>query len=89
MKIKMKGLRQFLAGLKKGAISFGRNTSLIVNTALLALVYFLGVGIAAVIAKICGKHFLEMRLSKLSKDHTYWSDLNLRKKPAAEHYRQF
>jgi len=82
----MRGLRQFLTGFKSGISAFGHNTALIVNTILLAFVYFLGVGITSIIAKIFRKHFLDM---KRSKEPTYWSDLNLRKKPINENYRQF
>ena len=82
----MREPRQFLTGFKKGIRSFGHNTALIINTLLLTLVYSLGVGITSIIAKIFGKHFLDMRLSK---NPTYWSALNLGKKPIKEHYRQF
>lgn len=75
-----------MTGFKNGIRAFGHNTALIINTLLLALVYFLGVGITSIIARIFGKHFLDMRLSK---NPTYWYDLNLRKKPIKEHYRQF
>lgn len=77
---------QFLIGFKKGMCNFGYNISLIINTLLLSLVYMGGVGFTFLIAKLFGKHFLE---TKLSKKDSYWSNLNLKKKPIKEYYRQF
>ncbi|MDP6138643.1 MAG: hypothetical protein QGI89_00895 [Candidatus Woesearchaeota archaeon] len=82
----MKGIKQFFKGFKKGMGNFGYNLALIINTILLAIVYFFAVGLTSLFAKISGKHFLE---TKLSKDATYWSDLNLKNKPIEKYYRQF
>jgi len=82
----MMDLNKFFMGFKKGAASFGHNISLLINTMLLTVVYLLGVGLTSIIAKMVGKHFLEI---KLSKNYTYWSDLKLKKKPIEEYYRQF
>ena len=81
----MKAINQFLIGFKKGMGNFGQNIALIINTILLTLVYLIGIGLTSILAKIVGKHFLEMKLSK----DTYWSDLNLKKKSIEEYYRQF
>jgi len=81
----MNRTKQFLIGLKKGMKEFGGNIALIINTVLLSFVYFIGVGLTSIIAKIFGKHFLEMKLSK----NSYWSDLNLKKKNMESYYRQF
>jgi len=78
--------RRFLIGFKKGMSNFGYNIALIINTILLAIVYIIGVGLTFIFAKIFRKHFLE---TKLSKKDTYWHDLNLKKKPIEEYYRQF
>ncbi|HZX45245.1 MAG TPA: hypothetical protein VFF28_06195 [Candidatus Nanoarchaeia archaeon] len=75
----------FPKGFKKGMHSFGTNLSVIINSVLLTIVYFLGVGLTAIIAKLFGKHFMDMEKKKES----YWSDLNLGKKPIESHYRQF
>ena len=83
---KMKKLKQFFRGFRKGMGYFGHNIAIIINTILLSLVYFLGVGLTSIFAKLSGKHFLETKLGKKS---TYWSDLNLKKKPMEEYYRQF
>ena len=82
----MKELKQFFKGFKKGMRNFGYNIALIINTILLFFVYIIGVGLTAITAKIFRKRFLR---TKLSKKETYWSDLNLKKKPIEEYYRQF
>jgi hypothetical protein len=81
----MKKLKQFLRGFKKGMGNFGNNIALIINTILLSFVYAMGVGLTSIVAKLSGKHFLEMKLSKDS----YWSNLNLKKKKLEDYYRQF
>ena len=82
----MRRSKRFFNGFKKGMRKFGNYISLIINTTLLTFVYLIGVGLTSIFAKIIGKHFLEMKISKKS---TYWSDLNLKKKPIKEYYRQF
>jgi hypothetical protein len=66
--------------------NFGYNIALIINTLLLSLVYVVGVGFTSVIAKLFRKHFLKIIISK---KNSYWYDLNLKKKPIEEYYRQF
>lgn len=80
----MNKLRQFLVGFRKGMHAFGENIGLIINSALLMLVYFTGVGITSIAAKLSGKHFLEMQMN----EDTYWSEPNL-KKSVESYYRQF
>ena len=77
----------FVKGFKKGMNTFGQAIALLVNTILLTFVYIVGIGITAVIAKIVRKKFLTLKPSKNAK--SYWSDLNLKKRPIKEHYRQF
>ena len=83
----MKRIKQFFRGFKMGMGAFGYNLSVIINTILLSIVYVIGVGLTSVIAKIIGKRFMEMKV--LRTVDTYWSDLNLKKKPIDEYYRQF
>ncbi len=83
----MKVLKQFFTGFKKGSRDFGYNIALIINSVLLSLVYIIGAGFTSIVAKLFGKHFLDIKLSK--KRDSYWSDLNLKKKPIGEYYRQF
>ncbi len=79
--------KPFIAGLKKGIHNFSQTIVVIVNSALLLLVYFVAVGLTSLISKLIGKNFLDINLSKNRK--TYWSDLDLKKKPIDEYYRQF
>jgi len=81
----MKKLKQFFNGFQKGVKGFSNNISTIINFFLLSIVYLIGVGATSIIAKIFGKHFLNMKRKKCS----YWHDLNLKKKPIEEYYRQF
>jgi hypothetical protein len=74
-------------GFNKGMRNFGHSMALIINSVLLAIVYLVGVGFTSIFARLFRKHFLDIRLSK--KNETYWSDLNLKKKPMEEYYRQF
>lgn len=82
----MKELKHFFNGFRVGMKDFSHGIALIINSFLLAIVYFIGVGFTAIFAKLFRKHFLDM---KLSKKETYWSDLNLKKKSMEEYYRQF
>lgn len=77
----------FIKGFKTGTKMFSNNISTIVNAVLLTLVYLVGVGATSIFAKITGKKFLQTRLSK--EKETYWSDMDLKKKPMEEYYRQF
>ena len=80
-------MKSFVKGFKEGFTQFGHNMSYIVNSVLLSFVYFVGVGITSLIAKITGKHFLVMKVKKSQK--TYWSNLDLKKRKIDEYYRQF
>mgnify|MGYP001573671780 CR=1 FL=1 len=77
----------FITGLKNGQREFGETIAIIVNSVLLTGVYILAVGITSTIAKIAGNKFLDTKLNKEAK--TYWSELNIGKKPIEEYYRQF
>ncbi len=79
--------KQLFVGFKAGFGKFGHNLSLIVNSLLLSVVYLLGVGSSSIIAKIFGKHFLNLKVDK--KKDSYWSELDLKNKPIEEYYRQF
>lgn len=58
-----------------------------INSVLLTMVYIIGVGLSALVAKTFNKHFLELKVDKNKK--SYWENLNLKKKPIDEYYRQF
>ena len=72
-------------GLHCGFGDFGQNIAGIVNTALLAIAYVLGVGITWLVAKIGQKRFLDLEPAKRK---SYW----IRIAPAKsrdDFYRQF
>jgi large-conductance mechanosensitive channel len=83
----MNSLRNFFNGLKHGFSEYGLFITGLVNYFLLSLVYFIGVGLTAVLAKAAGKHF--MKLKKDPSASTYWVDCRIEKKDAEDYYRQF
>ena len=78
-------MNEFGEGCKEGFKEFGHTIAAFVNTVLLSIVYFIGVGITAFFARLLNKRFLDMRLKKGS----YWEDLNLKKEPIENYHRQF
>jgi hypothetical protein len=77
---------KFWQGFGKGMKDFGELIGTLVNTVLLMVVYIVGVGITAILAKIVSKNFLE---KKKKGSETYWNDLDIKTKPIKEYYRQF
>jgi hypothetical protein len=75
----------FIKGFGLGMKSFGGLVAVIVNSVLLIFVYFIGVGLTWLVARLSGKRFLEMGRKKGS----YWSTLNLKKESMERYYRQF
>lgn len=82
----MSKIREFFSGFKQGQKYFGETISIIINSILLFFVYFIGVGIPSILAKIFRKKFLDI---KVKNEQTYWKPLNLSKKPKEAYYRQF
>jgi hypothetical protein len=80
-------MKSFFSGFGEGFKEFGENLSVIVNSLLLSVVYFIGIGPTSFVAKLTKKDFLDVKPSKKAK--TYWSDLDLGKKKTEEYYRQF
>lgn len=78
---------KFFRDVQKGMEAFGSCVGMFVNTVFLGLVYVIGVGITALLAKLMGKLFLDTQIRKEEK--SYWSDLHLKKKSIEEYYRQF
>ena len=78
-------MKKFLKGIKIGLGNFGSGIGTIVNSVLLLIVYVIGVGVTAILAKIFRKRFLETK----RKEGSYWTELNLGKKELKEYYRQF
>ena len=81
----MKKSEQFFKGFQKGIKNFSDNISTIINFLLLSIVYFTGVGLTSITAKIFCKHFLNTK----KKEDSYWHNLDLKKKQIEEYYRQF
>ena len=54
----------FLIGFKEGIRRFGQSVSTLINSVLLSIVYFFGVGFSFIFAKLFGKHFLETKISR-------------------------
>ena len=74
----------FLEGMK----SFGGLIVEIVNFILLIPAYILGIGLTSIVAKIVGKHFLNLKKPD-KKTETYWVAKDTKKKKLEEFYRQF
>ena len=79
--------KEFFNGIKEGQKAFGEDIASIINFILLTIVYFIGVGLTSIFAKIFSKHFLELNIDK--NVNSYWENLNLEKKKKEEYYRQF
>ncbi len=79
--------KEFFNGIKKGQKAFGEDIAQIVNLIVLSVVYIIGIGITSLIAKIVGKHFLELNMDKNKK--SYWEELQLGIGKKEEYYRQF
>lgn len=69
----------------EGSKMFGELISSIINLLLLSIVYFIGVGLTSIFARVLGKKFINDKTTKES----YWEELNLTTQPFKEYYRQF
>ena len=78
-------MKAFVKGFKKGFRDFGHIIAYVVNFSLLTIVYFLGVGMSALIGR--NKSFLDMKLEK--EKASYWEELHLKTKKKEEYYKQF
>ena len=76
-----------MRGMQNGFTHFSHTLAGIVNALLLSIVYIVGVGLTHAFARLKKKKFLKTTSSP--NENTYWTDLNLRKKPLEEYYRQF
>jgi len=74
-----------IISFKAGFEDFGHTISGLINTALLSIVYFLGVGPTSLTAKLVGKSFLKL----LVQAESYWSNLDIDKKSMEHYHRQF
>ena len=79
-------IKLFFKGFVKGFRKFGHGLAMCINFVLLFLVYFTAVAVTSIVAKIIGKHFLN--IEKGDKE-SYWSELDLGKGSLEHYYRQF
>lgn len=84
--VKMR-LNKIILGVGKGQRKFAEDIAVIVNSILLSIVYFLGVGITFLFSRLVGKRFLDLKIDKNT--DSYWEDLNLSKNKMEEYFRQF
>ncbi len=78
--------KNFLGGFREGFAEFGENIAMLVNSALLLVVYIAGVGLTSLFARAVGKKFLDEGFREKG---TYWQELGLKKKPRDDYYRQY
>lgn len=77
----------FLKGFREGFKELNLIIAGLINFILLALVYFLGVGLTFIAAKLFRRHFLALKRPKAAA--SYWLDFNLTKESKENYYRQF
>ena len=75
----------FFTGARKALRKLSSSIAIIVNSILLTFAYFIGIGLASMIAKMLGKRFLGL---KPSKKESYWRDAKKSTK-IKDSYRQF
>jgi hypothetical protein len=83
----MVAMRHFFAGVRQGMKAFGETVATIVNSLLLSIVYFIGVGITWLFLRLGKKELMDLRLDAKAK--TYWKELDIKTRKRDLHYRQF
>lgn len=78
-------MKAFLAGFKAGSRLFAEKIAVLVNSLLLLPVYVLGVGTAALTARLLGKELLRKRPDAGAE--SYWKEAETPDK--GEYYRMF
>ncbi len=98
MALNQNHLMSLIKGLREGFKHFGDSVTCIVNSILLTIVYFLGIGPTAIFMKIKGRKLLndsmrqdadEKNNSAAKSKDTYYEELNLKNEKMEGHYRQF
>ena len=79
-------LKIIYSNLKEGQKYFTEDIAAVVNTFLLTIVYFIGVGLTSIFAKISRKRFLDYGIKDTN---TYWKKIELPKNKLEDCYRQF
>ena len=82
----MSTIKSFFQGFKDGFKQFGHNVSDMINFILLGVVYYIGVGIVSIFAKLTGKKFLDL---KVEEKESFWVDKNTKTMSKDSYYRMF
>jgi len=82
----VKRIKLFLEGFGHGFKSFGAIIANIVNTILLVLIYFIGVGIAALIVKLTRQELMSVEKKKIS---SYYKSNKPEKQSIEDFYKQY
>lgn len=82
----MANLKTFWSSLHRGLRDFSEPIGVIVNSALLLIVYVVGVGLTVLLAKLSKKNFLNLRIDQ--RRSTYWEDFPMPKNKES-YYSQF
>lgn len=82
----MSAIKDFFKGFRKGFKSFALKVTDVVNFILAFIVYFIGIGITSIIAKIFRKHFLDL---KFKDREIYWVKGRPASKDIEDYYKQF
>jgi hypothetical protein len=83
----MTGIADFTRGFRRGAGEFALSLNCLVNSALLAPAYVIGVGLSRAIVKARGLDLL--RLAPTKGQGTYWARAPAGRKLLDDYYRQF
>ena len=79
-------LKKIWEGIKRVLEPFSKVMSSIINFILLSVAYFIGIGVVSMIAKIFGKHFLDIKTRNRKSN---WQAHKLEKEPLEKYYRTF
>lgn len=74
-------------GIKEGQKRFFEDIAVIINSILLSIAYFMGIGFTYLVSRVFHKRFLDTKIEK--NKNSYWEELNLQLKLREEYYRQF
>lgn len=80
------GDQTVVQSFKKGAERVGKGITNLINVVVLFIVYFIGVGGTAAVAKICGKKFLNLDKGERT---SYYITKQMKKESVEQYYRQF
>lgn len=82
---KMKAIKKILKRIKLRLLRFQKKVTNIINSVLLFFVYFLGVGLVALVARILKKKFIQK--GSLNDVDSYWT--KIKKSDKDSYYQQY